>query len=269
MGIFAVSFEFFIPITLFIFCYSRILKTLRSRSERLNISNDTSSQARKYIESKTAEQSQHNVSIKPKGEESGADFKTTASHRLGETNPGFSDIGEDNIKHQNDTKKDETKKTSGEILDANKLQQTGSVAVKDPDMTDDGEGGNVSMFICCRPCKEITNKRFAAIKRKEIPEAGIGNNSIEKQNLKSQRKVIRILITVSVAFFLCWVCNQTIIFCTNIGLVDGDIFFSFLYTISGITAYMNCCVNPFIYVAQFHNFRHIAYNGLFKCKWND
>jgi hypothetical protein len=87
------------------------------------------------------------------------------------------------------------------------------------------------------------------------------DNYLRAQQTRSERKVIMLLVSVSVAFFLCFTMNQTISFLTNIGIVNA-MYGKPLYTISVMIAFLNCLINPIIYVIQYSNFRTLLFQTL-------
>lgn len=87
-----------------------------------------------------------------------------------------------------------------------------------------------------------------------------------KKVTKLQKKVIKTLITVCVAYFLCFVWNQTTFFLANVKVLDfQDIVFSPFYTFSVGMMFVNTIVNPFIYAVQFVGFKNLAISVLCPC----
>ena len=80
-----------------------------------------------------------------------------------------------------------------------------------------------------------------------------------KKKVQMQTKLIKTLIFICLAFFFCWVWNQTAFFLANIGVIEFyDFAKSPFYVFSLIMAYLNCIINPFIYVLQFRKYMPIA-----------
>ena len=70
---------------------------------------------------------------------------------------------------------------------------------------------------------------------------------------RAQKNVIKTLIMISVAFVLCWIINQIMFLFYNLG---GSIDFNgYLYHISVILVFMNCCINPFVYMCKYEQFK--------------
>jgi hypothetical protein len=69
---------------------------------------------------------------------------------------------------------------------------------------------------------------------------------------RALHNIVKTMIVVSVAFFVCTSMNQWLFFLFSVGLFDYSIFSSPVYNASVIMFYMNCCVNPVIYVAGYH-----------------
>ena len=70
---------------------------------------------------------------------------------------------------------------------------------------------------------------------------------------KGQQNVIKTLVMVSVAFVACFTMNQMLFLYHNLGgYLD---FTSFMYHASVILVFLNCCINPFVYMIKYKHFR--------------
>ena len=79
---------------------------------------------------------------------------------------------------------------------------------------------------------------------------------------KARRNVIKTLFTVSLCFVACWTWNQVFFLLYNL---DYDVSFtSGFYHFTVYAAFINSCVNPFIYIAQLTTFRN-AVKLMFGC----
>ena len=79
-----------------------------------------------------------------------------------------------------------------------------------------------------------------------------------KMSTSSKRaihNIVKTMILVSVAFFICFSPNQWLFFFYRFGLFDWHIFYHPIYNTSLIAMYLNCCINPAIYVASYRQFQ--------------
>jgi hypothetical protein len=67
--------------------------------------------------------------------------------------------------------------------------------------------------------------------------------------------IVKTMILVSVAFFICFSPNQWLFFLYRFNLFDWRIFYNPIYNISVIAMYLNCCINPAIYAASYKQFQ--------------
>jgi MFS family permease len=88
------------------------------------------------------------------------------------------------------------------------------------------------------------------LRRKQPADGEGGSDNI---TVKSLKKVVKVLVLVSISFVACWILNYTLFFLFNLSLwmdFEGP-----LYHMSTALAFINCCVNPFIYAATYDEFR--------------
>ena len=78
------------------------------------------------------------------------------------------------------------------------------------------------------------------------------HNPLELQNEKAKRNVIKTLAIVTVCYFICWMPNKIFIVMRLMGAIStlGAFFRGTL-----ILAFINCCINPIIYIGQYEAFR--------------
>ena len=69
---------------------------------------------------------------------------------------------------------------------------------------------------------------------------------------RATRNILKTLAIVTVAFVICWMPNKCYGFLYLIGVRTS---IDFTYGITFILAMCNCCVNPFIYIVHFKEFR--------------
>lgn len=78
----------------------------------------------------------------------------------------------------------------------------------------------------------------------------------------AQKNTIKTLAIVAMSFVLCWSWNQIYYTMMNLGFPTD--FASPFYHFTVICVFLNCCINPFIYVVQYERFQ-IAMKEMF-CK---
>ena len=89
----------------------------------------------------------------------------------------------------------------------------------------------------------------------ETTKPGTSTNDKESvRNAQARRNIMKTLIIVSACFIFCWSLNQTYYLLTNIGVLTLNISHPF-NTASIFLVYINSCVNPFIYVIHYQQFR--------------
>ncbi|CAH1791929.1 unnamed protein product [Owenia fusiformis] len=88
----------------------------------------------------------------------------------------------------------------------------------------------------------------------------------DTQMSKAKINIIRTLLLVSVCFFLCWITNGTYYMLYSLGVLPN--FESPIYKPSVIASYVNCCVNPFIYVFSYNAFQG-ALKEAFGCETSE
>jgi len=72
--------------------------------------------------------------------------------------------------------------------------------------------------------------------------------------VRARANVIKMLATVSLFFFFCWVWNQTYYLMYYLGYQHVD-FTSGFYNFTVIMVFLNCCVNPVIYSIRYEQVR--------------
>jgi len=74
----------------------------------------------------------------------------------------------------------------------------------------------------------------------------------QKKNKAATRNMNKSFAIVTACFFACWIPNKSYIFLYHIGVVSH---FRGTYESSVILVFLNCCINPFIYAAQYKPFK--------------
>jgi hypothetical protein len=99
--------------------------------------------------------------------------------------------------------------------------------------------------------------------------SNLDNNAITPEEAiqnRMERNIMKTLIIVVVAFFLCTIWNQALYFLYNVNLVTKQFRNeSVFYHFSQVMLFLNTCINPFIYFFQFEKFRK-QLNDLFLCR---
>lgn len=93
------------------------------------------------------------------------------------------------------------------------------------------------------------------------------NANTKKDNMnKAQINLTKTMVFVTVGFAVCWTPNQIIYMLFNAGILTD--YGGAGYTLTLFLAFMNCCINPFIYAAKYEGFR-LALKGLVKHRDQD
>ena len=83
-------------------------------------------------------------------------------------------------------------------------------------------------------------------------------------NQKAKRNVIKILAIVTICYFICWLPNKIYISMFMLGKISS---FGHLFQATVIMVFINCCINPIIYIAKYDDFKK-GLAMLFRCPWN-
>ena len=85
--------------------------------------------------------------------------------------------------------------------------------------------------------------------------SGSGNEEtgMNKTRAQARENVLKILVTVCVAFFLCWSWNQVFFLLYNVGVAVK--FGTPFYLFTVVAAHLNCAINPLIYATKYQAFR--------------
>ncbi|XP_038050826.1 galanin receptor type 2-like [Patiria miniata] len=85
------------------------------------------------------------------------------------------------------------------------------------------------------------------------PSTGQAPEGPGESLMRARRNTFKTLLTVCVAFTVCWTPNEVIFFLFNLG-VEVD-FTSFVYIVSVAFVASNSCLNPFLYAIKYKQFR--------------
>ena len=81
---------------------------------------------------------------------------------------------------------------------------------------------------------------------------------------RARKNTLKTLIMVVCSFILCWSWNQIYFLIFNLGVGNID-FSGIFYSFTVVMIYLNCCLNPFIYVAKYEEFQKATWR-LFRKK---
>lgn len=88
-----------------------------------------------------------------------------------------------------------------------------------------------------------------------------GRNEIQNQNISSAlRNIIKTVFIVSLCFLFCWTWNQIYYLMFHLNHEMATSFSSTFYNFTVVMVFANCCVNPFVYSAQYKAFQRAAKN---------
>lgn len=90
-------------------------------------------------------------------------------------------------------------------------------------------------------------------------DTSVGNNHRQQKMKKVQKNILKTLLVVVVCFILCVTYNQVLFLFFNLGFYPID-FTSFMYHLSVALYFLNCCINPFIYIIKYNDFRQSFFN---------
>ena len=78
------------------------------------------------------------------------------------------------------------------------------------------------------------------------------HNPLEMQNEKAKKNVFKTLAIVTVCYFICWMPSNiyTVMYLTGVTST-----FTGMYGFTDILAFINCCINPIIYIGKYDAFR--------------
>ncbi|KAK2169079.1 hypothetical protein LSH36_12g08047 [Paralvinella palmiformis] len=132
----------------------------------------------------------------------------------------------------------------------------------------------ITILIYCygRMAYALTTKNTSTATNATSCSTGVqqsANKSKPHSNMKARagKNVIKTLMIVSTLFILCNSWNQWFFFFIKLGVFDYRAFSTSFYQFSVVAMFANCCVNPFVYAAQYEEFQ----NGLRKifCRWRN
>ncbi|KAK2154721.1 hypothetical protein LSH36_259g01016 [Paralvinella palmiformis] len=87
-------------------------------------------------------------------------------------------------------------------------------------------------------------------------ESGGGTVQVRKSDsmARARKNILKTLAMVAFSFVFCWTWNQIYYLMFNLGLMTGD-FTSVFYNFTVVMVFLNCCINPFIYIAKYEQFQ--------------
>ena len=93
------------------------------------------------------------------------------------------------------------------------------------------------------------------------PIQSTASNTKKDSDNKASRNVIKTFAIVTTSYFVCWVPHKVYILMYMFGQIST---FGHVYQATLIMMFLNCCINPFIYVAKYAAFRK-GMAMLFRC----
>ena len=106
----------------------------------------------------------------------------------------------------------------------------------------------VIMSYCYIRMAAVLKARVKPSEKKESEKSKDGG-----QMARARMNIFKTLLIVTICFLICWTPNQVLFLHFNLG--NKINFKSWYYHGSTIMVYMNCCCNPFIYIAQYEQFQ--------------
>ena len=82
-----------------------------------------------------------------------------------------------------------------------------------------------------------------------------GQENQESKNKKAQKNVIITLSVVALAYVICWIWNSVLFILVNYGVLSPSVFQQPFRHFSVCMIYLNCCINPFIYIIFIKGFK--------------
>ncbi|KAK2170862.1 hypothetical protein NP493_1127g00036 [Ridgeia piscesae] len=87
-------------------------------------------------------------------------------------------------------------------------------------------------------------------------------SSLEAQNEKATRNIVTTFAIITACYFICWIPNKIYIILYFWGEVST---FSGVYHATAVLAFLNCCVNPIIFVGKYDAFK-TGLAMVFRCR---
>ena len=89
----------------------------------------------------------------------------------------------------------------------------------------------------------------------ETNQPGTSTNDKESiRKARARRNILKTLTIVTISFCLCWIWTKTLYLINLIGILPWT-FYRPLFKVGTFLVYINICVNPFIYVIHYQQFR--------------
>ena len=76
--------------------------------------------------------------------------------------------------------------------------------------------------------------------------------ALQDLNDKAKRNVIKTLAIVTACYFICWIPSKIYVIMYMLGKISV---FGYVYQATVVLTFINCCINPFIYVAKYDAFK--------------
>lgn len=106
----------------------------------------------------------------------------------------------------------------------------------------------------------VLRKRSIKMAQRLHLDSNIGKAAEQPEHKMSraQKNLLKTAAIVTIAFFLCWTWNELVYFFLNLGLNVDAAFYSFTIAVANF----NSCINPFIYIFKYEEFRKTVHGLL-------
>ena len=88
-------------------------------------------------------------------------------------------------------------------------------------------------------------------------------DTLQKQTEKAKKNVLKMLTYVTASYFICWIPNKMYVMMYMLGFTSD---FGTIYQSTVILVFINCCINPIIYIATYNAFKK-GLAALLRCEW--
>ena len=135
------------------------------------------------------------------------------------------------------------------------------VTATTPGATTPGKDGNAGAG---SPMSTSTDDGTANARSASVPtrSADRKRSSLETQNEKATRNIVNTFAIITACYFICWIPNKIYIILYFWGEIST---FSGVYHATAFLAFINCCVNPVIFIGKYDAFK-TGLAMLFRCR---
>ena len=128
------------------------------------------------------------------------------------------------------------------------------------------QSSNIDVLPSTPAAREVSNTKPAQATMTELRVP----NALENHNESAKRNVTNTLTTVTAWYFLCWIPNKLYILMYMMGKITV---FGNIYQATVVLVFINCCINPIIYITKFDAFKKgvamlFGRHQIITCKFN-